>query len=74
MFSRQVQIGGASMKNIDSHTHTTGKSEYIDDILVPKDTLYGFVFYSIYAHGFIKKLNKLIAKKEFETTIKNLKN
>lgn len=39
------------MKNIDSISHVTGKSVYLDDIPVQKGTLYGAVFTSPVAHG-----------------------
>jgi xanthine dehydrogenase large subunit len=39
------------MKNIDSNSHVTGKSIYVDDIPEIKDTLYGVVFASPIAHG-----------------------
>jgi xanthine dehydrogenase large subunit len=39
------------MKNIDSKNHVTGKSVYVDDILVQTGTLYGAIFGSPKAHG-----------------------
>lgn len=39
------------MKNIDSISHVTGKSIYLDDIPVQKGTLYGAIFTSTIAHG-----------------------
>lgn len=46
-----------SMKNIDSHTHVTGRSVYLDDIPVLSGTLYACVFDSPIAHGEIKQLH-----------------
>lgn len=51
------------MKNIDSSLHTTGKSAYIDDFVVPADTLYGHVFYIRSAHARIDKLDLSAAAK-----------
>jgi xanthine dehydrogenase large subunit len=45
------------MKNIDSHTHVTGRSVYLDDIPVLSGTLYACVFDSPIAHGEIKQLH-----------------
>jgi len=39
------------MNNIDSINHVTGKSAYLDDILVQKGTLHAVVFGSPIAHG-----------------------
>lgn len=44
------------MKNIDSHTHVTGRSVYLDDIPVQVGTLYACVFDSPIAHGKINRL------------------
>ena len=45
------------MNNIDSINHVTGKSVYLDDILVQKGTLQAVVFGSSIAHGNIKHLD-----------------
>jgi len=45
------------MKNIDSISHVTGKSLYVDDIPVRTGTLYGVVFPSPVAHGVINNLD-----------------
>jgi len=45
------------MKNIDSISHVTGKSVYLDDIPVQKGTLYGAIFASTIAHGKIIQLD-----------------
>ncbi len=45
------------MKNIDSISHVTGRSLYVDDIPVRTGTLYGVVFTSPVAHGNILKLD-----------------
>jgi xanthine dehydrogenase large subunit len=39
------------VKNIDSKSHVTGESCYIDDLRVPEDTLYAHVVYSKVARG-----------------------
>ncbi|MGB8358952.1 MAG: molybdopterin cofactor-binding domain-containing protein, partial [Bacteroidales bacterium] len=41
------------MNNLDSASHTTGKSLYLDDIPVLKNTRYGFIFGSPSSHGII---------------------
>ena len=45
------------MKNIDSRTHTTGESIYVDDIPVMEGTLHAAIFGSPSAHGIIKALD-----------------
>jgi xanthine dehydrogenase large subunit len=45
------------MKNIDSHTHVSGQSVYLDDIPLIQGTLYGAAFGSPEAHGTIKALD-----------------
>ncbi|HUW92089.1 MAG TPA: molybdopterin cofactor-binding domain-containing protein [Bacteroidales bacterium] len=45
------------MNNIDSVSHTTGKSVYLDDIPVLKNTLYGVVFDSPLPHATITDLD-----------------
>lgn len=50
------------MKNIDSHLHTTGRSQYIDDLPVPEGCLSAAVFGSPIAHGTIKKLDTSAAR------------
>jgi xanthine dehydrogenase large subunit len=45
------------MKNIDSISHVTGKSVYLDDIPVQKGTLFGAIFASSIAHGKITHLD-----------------
>jgi xanthine dehydrogenase large subunit len=45
------------MNNIDSINHVTGKSVYLDDILVQKGTLHSIVFGSPIAHGRITHLD-----------------
>ena len=46
------------MKNIDSYSHVRGESDYLDDILVVRGTLFACVFDSPVAHG---KLNLIDA-------------
>jgi xanthine dehydrogenase large subunit len=45
------------MKNYDSIRHVVGESIFIDDVLIPENTLYGYVYYSPIAHGKILELN-----------------
>ncbi len=45
------------MKSYDSIQHVKGESKFVDDILTPEGTLYGYVFYSTSAHGKIKKID-----------------
>ena len=45
------------MKNIDSIKHVRGESLFVDDVLVPEGTLYGYVYYSPVAHGKILNLD-----------------
>ena len=45
------------MKNIDSRSHVTGRSVYLDDIPVRENTLYAAVFDSSIAHGKILELD-----------------
>ncbi len=51
------------MKNIDSISHVTGKSLYVDDIPVRTGTLYGAVFASPAAHGIVHGLDVSKAEK-----------
>jgi len=51
------------MKNIDSISHVTGRSLYVDDIPVRTGTLYGAVFASPVAHGIVKGLDVSKAEK-----------
>lgn len=44
------------MKNIDSNTHVSGTSVYLDDVPVLHGTLYGAAFGSPAAHGVIREL------------------
>ncbi|TNF41997.1 MAG: hypothetical protein EP313_01785, partial [Bacteroidetes bacterium] len=39
------------MKNPEAAYHSTGRSQYLDDIPVLKNTLYGVIFGSPSAHG-----------------------
>ncbi|GEO07983.1 xanthine dehydrogenase molybdopterin binding subunit [Segetibacter aerophilus] len=50
------------MKNIDSKTHTRGKSIYLDDIPLLQGTLFGAAFGSPIAHGIIRSLNISVAE------------
>jgi len=45
------------MKNIDSHTHVSGKSVYLDDIPLIHGTLFGAAYGSPVAHGVITALD-----------------
>jgi xanthine dehydrogenase large subunit len=45
------------LKNNDFVKHVSGASQFIDDILTPLDTLYGYVYSSPVAHGKILELN-----------------
>ncbi|MDO6431896.1 molybdopterin-dependent oxidoreductase [Flavitalea sp. BT771] len=45
------------MKNIDSTGHTRGESIYLDDIPLLRGTLFGAVYGSPVAHGFIRRLD-----------------
>jgi xanthine dehydrogenase large subunit len=45
------------MNNMDSINHVTGKSVYLDDIPVLKDTLHAVIFGSPVAHGRITRLD-----------------
>ncbi|HEX2865593.1 MAG TPA: molybdopterin cofactor-binding domain-containing protein [Ignavibacteriales bacterium] len=45
------------MKNSDLLFHARGESKFIDDIRIPKDTLFGSVFYSSIGHGRIISLD-----------------
>ncbi|HHB78048.1 MAG TPA: xanthine dehydrogenase, partial [Saprospiraceae bacterium] len=45
------------MKNIDSKSHVTGKSIYLDDIPTRQGTLYAAVFSSPIAHGWIESID-----------------
>ena len=45
------------MKNIDSIRHVRGESLFVDDLLTPEGTLFGYVFYSPIAHGRILKID-----------------
>ena len=44
------------MKNIDSHTHVSGQSVYLDDIPLIQGTLFGAAYGSPVAHGIITSL------------------
>lgn len=44
------------MKNIDSNTHVSGTSVYLDDVPVMNGTLFGAAFGSPSAHGVIREL------------------
>lgn len=44
------------MKNIDSHTHVSGQSVYLDDIPLIQGTLFGAAYGSPLAHGTITSL------------------
>ncbi len=44
------------MKNPDALLHTTGRSVFLDDILLPEGVLYAAVFPAPLAHGKIKRL------------------
>ncbi|QHS60511.1 molybdopterin cofactor-binding domain-containing protein [Chitinophaga agri] len=44
------------MKNIDSNTHVSGTSVYLDDVPVMNGTLFGAAFESPSAHGVIREL------------------
>jgi xanthine dehydrogenase large subunit len=52
----------AEGKNFDIPLHTTGRSVFLDDILLPEGLLYAAVFYSPLAHGKIKRLEVENAK------------
>lgn len=45
------------MKNIDSHTHVSGQSVYLDDIPLTQGTLFGAAYGSPVAHGIITSLH-----------------
>lgn len=45
------------MRNVDSTRHVCGKSLFVDDIVSPQGTLYGYVFYSSIAHGKILSID-----------------
>lgn len=45
------------MKNPEAANHSTGRSQYLDDIPVLKNTLYGVIFGSPSAHGIINDLD-----------------
>jgi xanthine dehydrogenase large subunit len=45
------------MKNIDSHTHVSGQSVYLDDIPLTNGTLFGASYGSPIAHGIITALD-----------------
>jgi xanthine dehydrogenase large subunit len=45
------------MSNPDAINHSTGRSQYLDDIPVLKNTLYGVIFGSPSAHGRIAELD-----------------
>ena len=46
-----------SMKNIDSFTHVSGESLYVDDVNVREGTFHAVVFDSPKAHGIIKNID-----------------
>lgn len=58
------------MNNIDSTNHVTGKSVYLDDILIQKGTLQAIIFGSPIAHGRITHLD--ISKAEELTGIEKV--
>jgi len=45
------------LRNVDSTRHVRGESLFVDDIVSPQGTLYGYVFYSSIAHGKILNLD-----------------
>jgi len=45
------------LRNVDSTRHVCGKSLFVDDIVSPQGTLYGYVFYSSIAHGKILSID-----------------
>jgi xanthine dehydrogenase large subunit len=45
------------MKNYDMIHHVRGESQFIDDLIIPSNTLYASVFYSPVAHGRIIDLD-----------------
>ncbi|NJD22390.1 MAG: xanthine dehydrogenase [Melioribacter sp.] len=45
------------MRNVDSTRHVCGQSLFVDDIVSPQGTLYGYVFYSSIAHGKILSID-----------------
>ncbi|MDZ7635147.1 MAG: hypothetical protein U5L72_12275 [Bacteroidales bacterium] len=45
------------MSNPEAISHITGRSQYLDDIPVVKNTLYGVIFGSPSAHGRIADLD-----------------
>jgi xanthine dehydrogenase large subunit len=45
------------MNNLDASSHATGKSRYLDDIPLLKNTLYGVIYSSPSAHGKIDHLD-----------------
>jgi len=47
----------ASMKNVDSAFHVTGRSIYLDDIVVQQGTLYALPYDAPSAHAHVKKLD-----------------
>ncbi|CAN2050373.1 Xanthine dehydrogenase molybdopterin binding subunit [Candidatus Magnetomoraceae bacterium gMMP-1] len=51
------------MKNVDSFLHVQGKSQFIDDAVLPEDTLYAFVLSSPVACAKITKLDTNNAEK-----------
>lgn len=44
------------MKNIDSHTHVTGTSVYLDDLPILQGTLFAAAYGSPVAHGILRRL------------------
>lgn len=50
------------MKNPEAANHSTGRSQYLDDIPVLKNTLYGVIYGSPLAHGIITNLDLLEAR------------
>ena len=52
------------MENKDTYTHVRGESLFVDDIKTVEGTLYGYVFYSKYAHADILDLDTSVACKE----------
>ena len=58
LFPERIKLSrGPAMNNPDAISHSTGKSQYLDDIPVLKNTLYGVIFGSPSAHGKIAGLD-----------------
>jgi xanthine dehydrogenase large subunit len=50
------------MNSLDSSAHATGRSQYLDDIPVLKNSLYGVIYSSSSAHGKITRLDISVAE------------